>query len=411
MRGTPSLPLLLALGLGLAACAESPTAPGQPGPIDRLPRDLSAAEAELIRANNGFAFDLLREVSAAAPDSNVFLSPLSASIALGMTMNGAAGSTLDAMRGTLGFGDLPLQDINVSYRNLMALLLGLDRTIETGIANSIWYRQGEVFQDVFLRDVRDYFGARVEALDFGDPRSPDVINAWVEAQTRSRIPRIVESIRGDDIMFLINAVYFKAPWAHRFDPANTRDAAFHLADGSTAHVRLMNRSGPLTQVQHERATIVELPYGGGAYGMIIVLPNHGTSVASLVRDLDGATWSSWMAALGDPTDGHIALPRFRLEYEATLNRPLEGLGMGIAFSGAADFSRMQPDGGLFISRVKQKTFLDVDEEGTEAAAVTKVVMGRTSAPGAVVVDRPFILAIREQHSGTIVFMGAVMDPR
>jgi serpin B len=332
-------------------------------------------------------------------------------MALGMTMNGAHGETFEAMRSTLGFGALELQKINASYRTLMALLVDLDPNVKVAIANSIWYRHTLVPQRTFLDDVKGAFQARVEPLDFDDPKSPGVINAWVKEATKGRIPTIIDGeIRSEDIMFLINAIHFKAPWTHRFDARDTRVAPFTLADGSQRSVRMMaNPKAGVRLVHSDGVTIADIPYAGGAYSMAILLPERGRTLDDLVASLDAATWEGWMEKLGELRGIDLRLPRFRLEYKVKLNDALKAMGMGRAFSGA-DFSRMYAGGGVAISTVLQKTFVEVNEEGTEAAAVTKVGMGLVSMPQPFSVDRPFLVAIRERFSGTILFIGKVMDP-
>jgi serine protease inhibitor len=405
--------LALATALGLSGC-ESLFGPGDrdPEPLKELPRALSASEQAVIGASNHFAFGLLRGVVEQDTASNVFLSPLSASMALGMTMNGARGETFSGMRSALGFGAMGPGEVNASYRSLLALLLGLDSSVDLRIANSIWVRQGFPLHDAFVASSREYFDASVTALDFSDPGAPKVINAWVERGTNGKIEEIVEQIDSDVMLYLINAVYFKGSWTTRFDRARTREAPFHRADGSEQRVRMMHL--PQGKVRHLRtpeAEIVDLPYGRGAFSMTVVLPSRGRSLDALLASLDAERWNAWMEQLREG-ELDVFLPRFRLEYEQILNRTLQSLGMERAFApGLADFSGMSPaGGGLFISQVKQKTYVDVNEEGTEAAAVTSVEIRLVSAPPSFVADRPFLVAIRERLSGTILFLGIIGAP-
>jgi serpin B len=404
-------PLLAPLAaLLLAACAESSTAPR---PIESLPRELSAAEREVIAASNGFAFDLLRQVSREQPGENVFLSPLSASMALGMTMNGARGSTFDAMRSTLGFAGLEQPEINASYRSLLDLLRGLDPSVQMFVANSIWYRDGFPVEPAFLDTTRTYFDARVEALDFGDPASVETINDWVRENTRGKIDSILEEIGPLDVMYLINAVYFKGDWAARFDPAATRDAPFHDAGGEhvVGTVRMMHRDGPTRLYRGAGFQAIDLPYGAGAFSMTVILPDRGVDVDATLADLTPERWAEITQGLAE-VGLAVELPRFRLEYERHLNDALEALGMGVAFGhGPTDFTGISPlPNDLFISDVLQKTFVNVDEEGTEAAAVTSVTVAVSSMPPTLTVDRPFLFAIRERFSGTLLFLGRMVLP-
>ncbi|MGD8700241.1 MAG: serpin family protein [Gemmatimonadales bacterium] len=404
------LPLAVAL-VPLAGCGDGPTGPS--GKIEGLPRPLDVSEVEIVNANNHFGFDLLRELNAADPDSNIFISPLSASMALGMTLNGAAGSTYDAMRATLGFGEMSNEAINQSYRGLIDLLIDLDPRVTFGLGNSIWYREGFPVEQDFLDTTREYFDAEVAALDFNDPASVGVINGWVEEKTAGKIDQIIEPpINPLTIMFLINAIYFNGTWTYEFDPEETEQAPFYRPDGSTVPIMLMAQETDLAYVNHERYQAVDLPYGGEAFSMTVVLPREEVSIDSLVAELDTEGWESLLAD-ARVTGLELHLPRFKLEYEKVLNDALKALGMEVAFvGGAADFSRIAVGRELYISRVKQKTFVEVDEEGTEAAAVTVVEMRETSIPSGpplMRVDRPFLFAIRERFSGTILFIGKIIN--
>ncbi len=407
-----SLAVAIATLVLASGCGDGTTGPNGVEPITRLPRELSAAEQEVIQANNIFAFNLLAKLNGADPDSNIFISPLSASMALGMTLNGAAGTTFDAMRSTLGFGELEQTAINESYRDLIALLLDLDGTVTFGLGNSIWYRQGFPVQEEFLTATRDYFDAEVAALDFSDPASADVINDWVAEKTNDKIDEIVQApIDPMTVMFLINAIYFNGTWTYEFDPALTEMAPFHGKDGSAGQVMMMAQEADLSYGWSESYQVVDLPYGGGAFTMTIVLPREDVDLDGLVAVLDAEGWAELTSDL-ETTGIKLFLPRFKLEYEKVLNDALKALGMEVAFSGGADFSRITPDRQLYISSVKQKSFVEVDEEGTEAAAATVVEVRETSiggGPPELRVDRPFLFAIRERLSGTILFLGKVVD--
>jgi serine protease inhibitor len=403
--------LLLA---GLAGC-DSIFGPGEDkqAPLTELPRALSSEETQIIQRSNRFAFDLLRETSARDTAANVFLSPLSASMALGMTMNGAANGTFDGMRRTLGFDGMSQEQINESYRSLIDLLLALDNGVDMRIANAIWVRQGFPLLPTFVDATRQYFDATTRELDFGSPATLDVINGWASQSTNGRIKKILEEPISPDVMlYLMNAIYFKGTWAQQFDPRDTRPAPFYRADGAQHTVQMMRMEKGQTRTYGDsKVQIVDLPYGRGAYSMTLVLPREGHSLDTLVAELDAQRWQGWIDGLRDASLD-VYLPRFRLEYEAILNKTLMALGMEEAFEAArADFSRMTPGGGLYISKVKQKTFLEVNEKGTEAAAVTSVEMSLTSAAPSFRADRPFLMVIRERLSGTILFIGAIGAPQ
>jgi serine protease inhibitor len=406
------------LALALAACSSSgPTESDKPAPkeITALPRVLSADELAVIGASNAFGFDLLRELNKTRTTENVFISPISASMALGMTMNGTAGQTFDEMRSTLKFGTTPLDRINTSYGALITMLRGLDPAVDFRIANSIWYRTGFPVDNAFITTTRNFFDARVSALDFGNASAAEgTINSWVDQSTGGKIKKIVEGIT-DEVMFLINAIYFKGNWTEQFDKTKTRDEQFTTLGGTKVPVKMMNREGKVRFAFSSEGMVADLAYGGNAYTMTIFLPTEGRNINDAVTSLTAASWAQLVAPLTTDRDKiQVSLPKFTLEWEATLNNQLQSLGMKLPFSQtSADFSRLSPSGGpgkLFISMVKQKTFVDVNEEGTEAAAATSVGIMPTSLPPSVRVDRPFIFAIRERLSGTILFVGKIVRP-
>jgi serpin B len=384
-----------------------------PGPIDELPRALTLAEQQIIRSSNVFGFDLFRRVHASETGANVFVSPLSASMALGMTMNGAAGDTWEGMRAALRMQDLAELQINESFRDLEELLVTVDPRVTLQIANSVWSRQGIPFEPAFFTALTDYFGAEARELDFGAPGAADVINQWASDATNGLIRKVLDRVEAHHIMFLLNAVYFKGQWQRPFDPDDTRSTPFTRADGTQVQVPMMSLTGlswPYARTQDYEA--LELSYGGGAYAMTVVLPAQGRTLADLAASLDAPAWDALVAGL-DSARLEVGLPRFRLAYETLLNRPLMDMGMARAFSSAADFTRLTPlarTDPVCIHFVKQNTFVEVNEEGTEAAAVTTVGVSVTSLPPSFIVDRPFLFVIRERFSGTVLFIGAIGDP-
>lgn len=405
-----------------AAAALIASACGREGPtsplITALPRALTTGEEKLIAADNRFAFTFLRQMAQATRDTlpNLFVSPLSVAMALGMTYNGAAGTTEAAMRRTLELEGMTLPEVNDASRSLIALLRGLDPRVRFQIANSIWYRQSFTVEQPFIDANRTYFDAEVAALDFSLPAAPQRINDWVTRQTQGLITQIVESPLPDyAMMYLINAIYFKGDWTQQFDRARTAPAAFHLVDGSTAQVPMMRSGDPIRVRAHRAADleVAELPYGGRAFAMTIVMPRDPAALDTLLAGLTAEQWDSWVARL-DTISIQVSLPKFRLVNDLSLVAPLKALGMGIAFDcdppEMADFTRMHQPQEACITNVKHKTYVDVNEEGTEAAAVTAVEVGVTSLPPTIVIDRPFLFAIRERLSGTIVFLGAIRNP-
>ena len=405
---------LAAIALAVVACGAStePKTGGAPDELKALPRALTAAEQRVSSSGNDFAFALFQKVNAAQRDSNVFISPVSASMALGMTMNGAANRTYDQMRAALQFGDASQQQINDGYKGLIALLGSLDASTTFGLANSIWYDQTYPFTQSFLDVGRSYFDAEIRPMDFASPSTPTTINNWVSDKTQGKIPTIVDRIDPGLVMLLINAIYFKGSWRSRFDPAQTRDAEFHAAGGLMQTGKFMHHPAgtAIKVIASEDYDMAELPYGNGAWAMTIVLPHPDKDVETVAASLDRNRWDLLTTHLQESGNTELFLPKFKLGYERLLNDDLKALGMTDAF-GTADFSRMSSRNDLYIEFVKQKTFVDVNEEGTEAAAVTAVGIAVTSAgppPAVFRVDRPFIFAIRERLTGTILFMGKIV---
>ncbi|TVR64249.1 MAG: serpin family protein [Gemmatimonadales bacterium] len=410
---TLSLALLVLVAPALSGC-DSLVGAGDPGPqpptpITELPRALSAAEVQVIQAGNSFGFDLLRRLADEKPDRTVFVSPLSASMALGMALNGADGATFDGMREALHLEGLDEEGINAGYRDLLDLLEGLDPEVELGVANAVWHRTGIQVLDDYRTRVQDAFDARIEGLDFSDPGAAARINGWVRDATNGRIDEMVTPpIPGNMVAYLLNAVYFKGGWTEPFDPDLTRSARFRLADGNTAPIDLMMRDDTIRHRVAGNWAAADLPYAGGAFAMTVVVPAEGVSLDQLLNELTPEWWGELVEGLGT-SRALVSLPRFELEWEGTLNDVLEGMGMAAAFDpGQANFSRMFQGGGVWIDEVKQKSFLRVDEEGTEAAAATSVSMP-SSMPPEIRADRPFLLAIRERLTGSILFVGAIRE--
>jgi serpin B len=399
----------LALTALMPACAAEN--PGPMSPIEQLPRALSVQERQVVAGTADFGLGMLRDLHERSDEANVFISPLSASMALGMTLNGAEGQTLTAMRSSLGLEGLSDADLNDAYRNLTALLLGLDSNIDLSIANSLWVREGFPVEGAFVQALRTSFDAEVRSLDFSAASAPATINGWVGQKTNGRIDEIVQSIDPDLVLYLINAVWFKARWTDRFDPAATRDMPFHRLDGSTSSIPFMNRTGTYGYQSNDLFQAVDLSYGRGAYHMTVLVPTGSGGVDAVIDAMTPRRWTDWMGSFHE-TKISLALPRFRIEYDVALNETLKALGMTPAFDpAAADFSRItKARDDLYISSVRQKTFVEVNEEGTEAAAATSVGISVTSAPPAVIVDRPFIVAIRERLSGTLLFIGRIGAP-
>ncbi len=400
---------LVTLSLCFLSCKDFGTAPEK-----QEVRQLTELEKRLVQTSNQFGFNLLRTVNQSEAGKDVFISPLSVSMALGMTLNGANGTTQEAIRTTLGFSEMTMEEINKTYYALMQLLRNLDPKVQFKIANSIWHRLDFSVEQEFVETNRRYFEAAVKGLNFSSPDASRTMNSWVEANTNGKIKTIVPNpIPSYIVMYLINAIYFKGTWTYQFDRTKTIDAPFFLPDGTTKPAKLMQLRTTLPYVETATYQAIELPYGDSLFNMIVVLPKRGESPETFANSLSQDSWNVLRTSLHAQL-GRVFLPKFKLEFEKLLNDQLKAMGMEVAFDAdRADFTKIHRAGGLFISEVKHKTFVQVDEEGTEAAAVTSVEIGRTSTPPEFLmrVDRPFFFAITERHSGTLLFVGKIVEPK
>ncbi len=363
--------------------------------------------SSVASANTKLGFKLLHDLREREPGPNIFISPLSISIALTMTYNGAVGETEHAMAEVLEIEGLGLDTVNHSNAALRNSLENPGPKVEISIANSLWSRQGVEFNTNFLERNQQFFEAEIASLDFSIPQAIKIINGWVNTNTNGKIEEIVSEIGPGTVLFLINAIYFKGSWQDEFDTSQTRPGIFQLSDGSEKQVEMMSRTGQYPYFRGEHFEAAGLPYGDGRLSMYIFLPNLDSNLNEFLEGLNAESWKHWLSQFHKETL-YMMLPRFKLEYEVTLNDTLRALGMGIAFSGGANFSGMGPP-GLFISEVRHKTFVEVNEEGTEAAAVTAVTMVESAEP-VFRVDRPFFFTIYDTTTETILFMGTVTEP-
>lgn len=374
--------------------------------------EVVASKSRLLQSSNTFGVELLKEISAQqAQPENVFVSPLSISMALGMTANGANGATRTAILEALQMGNLSISDANQIFEDILQSWPALDPDVQLNIANSIWYRQGFSILPTFEQINQLYFNAQVNALDFNDANAKNTINDWVSAETNGKIPTIVDNITPQHVMFLINAVYFNADWTQAFDPANTQAWPFRLSNGSTINTDMMF-DGNLTYHYgiNNEVEIADVPYEDGKFSMTVLLPREGVTVTDVLDNMSHTKWESWLMALDSTSTPTLYLPKLELDYEIKLKEVLTAMGMGIAFSeGTADFSNIA-EGRLSISEVTHKTYLKVDEAGTEAAAATSVGIVLTSAPASMIVNKPYLIVIRERETNGILFIGKIENP-
>lgn len=377
---------------------------------------LNSFDASMVERANEFGFNLYKNL--AQSNENMMISPVSISLAMDMAYNGATGETREAMAKALNIQGIEIENLNNNNLGLLYLLTTADPKLTLNIANSIWMVDDYKFSETFVKTVKDDYQADARKLDFSDPKSADVINKWVKDETQGNIDQIVTPpIDPETIMLLINAVYFKGAWTSPFETALTTDQSFKLADGQTVTVPTMYQSGSFNYLKTADFQALRLPYGEKQQmAMVLFLPNQDVSLSDFQTQLNQDNWSNWMRSF-EEKEGSLMLPRFTMEYENSLNQAMTDLGMGIAFkSGQADFSGMTAAGvvdNIYINDVKHKTFIQVDEAGTKAAAVTSVEIGATSMPVydfELKFDRPFFYAIQDRETGAIIFMGSVFDP-
>lgn len=396
----------------LAACQNDEN-PSKPEPKPRKDISLTRVEQSLLDANTDFAFRFFSQVCNTEDEKpNVFVSPLSASLCLSMITNGASGNTLTEMQDVLGFpaSSFSLDDLNNYNQKLTTALLDLDNTTQLGIANSIWIKQGFKVYDSFVNVNKQMYDAQVQELDFTSPTAKDVINRWCAEQTNDCIKEVIKVIPANARMYLLNALYFKGIWASQFEKSATRQENFTNSDGTQQKVNMMNQTEMFNYTKNSTFSIAELPYGNEAFSMVILLPSGGKTLDESLSELTSENWKEWNSNMAGK-QLQVKLPRFKVEYDKTLIDDMIAMGMKDAFDGnKADFSKMSA-AELYVGILQQFTYINVDEEGTEAAAVTVGGM-LDSAVGLPVtipfyVDSPFAFMIKEKSTGAILFMGKV----
>jgi len=403
---THRFPIMTALAAFLMITSCSPQ-------IDDPEFDYNLKSAKVIQTQNDFGLELLKSVFQKEDAPNVMISPASVSIALGMAYNGAETSTREAFETLLDYEGLSREEVNEITRELIHVLVTNVKGNLLEIANSMWYHEGFPVEEDFISLNSHYYDAEVREIDFGHAEAVKTINDWVSGHTHGKIDKIIDSIDPEVMMFLINAIYFNCVWETEFDPQDTYRAPFYHEDGSSfGQVDMMHLKSTLNASFTEDFAAVELPYKNGKFSMFLFLPEEGKGVGDLVSALDGNTWSQWLEGFSEVEKFTIEMPKFEFEYERSLAEDLKSMGLDVAFSDTeADFSGISPE-YLYITDVIHKTYIKVNEEGTEAAAVTAVVMGVTSAGPVnyLRLDRPFLFAITENSSQSILFMGKVAEP-
>jgi len=370
---------------------------------------------KLVSSSNFFSFEIFKTIQASEPSGkNLMISPLSISYALGMLYNGANGNTKDEIRKMLGFSNLSDEQVNSNFQSLTKALTSIDEKVNVSIANSIWYRKDFTVLADFLNTNQTYFGAEIQSLNFGDPNSLLIINKWVSDKTQQKIPEILKEIPAEAVMYLINAIYFKGIWKYKFKKEETQLGSFYSDDKCKCYLQVptMKQEGDFKTMSNSTFSALELPYGQGNFSMVVILPNYDKTIGNVMAGFDATQWQNLNASLMPVKGLKIKLPRFKFEYEKSLVKSLQTLGMNDAFAnGIADLSKINALSKLFVSEVKHKSFIEVNEDGTEAAAVTSIELTITSIIlNEFVVNRPFIFVIKENSTGAILFMGQVYNP-
>ncbi len=360
-----------------------------------------------VAQDNDFAFDLLRQTIAHNNDPNIFISPLSMSMALGMAWNGAAGVTKDEMAAALRMDGLSDQEINEYYDIMRKGLLGADPKTKLNIANSIWYREGFPVKNEFLQINKSYFNAEVRELDFSQPKALDIINGWCAKATNNLIKKPLDKISADAMLYLINAIYFKGVWVKQFEKEKTYESDFLSENSTTTRANMMNQKDTFLYAKDDQAQYLEMPYGNQAFSMTVILPNDGITTSQVLEELSAEQLANIRATLKKQVV-NVHFPKFKVEQKFEMKDPMMALGMQQAFGEEADFSPIS-DRHLLISRIIHSTFCEVDEVGTEAAAVTIIEFELTSMPmdPIFLANKPFIFLIREKSTGVILFAGKI----
>ncbi|MBN1767295.1 MAG: serpin family protein [Prolixibacteraceae bacterium] len=380
-------------------------------PVNPTPIELDLKSQQLVEADNAFGLDVFQRLNA-EEDGNFMVSPLSISQALAMTYNGAEGETKTAMEDALKVGGLTPDEINQSYQTLVNALLKADNRVTLDIAQSIWYRENFHVEPGFISTNQNYYDAEVRELDFGRSDALDIINGWIETQTHDKIQDMIKRIDPNHVMFLINAIYFKGSWQSKFDVENTTQKPFYVDADKTINVDMMQKSDSVMYQQSELFAAIEMPYGRGNFNMVVLLPNSDKTIDDVAAELTAENWDNWMDSFYAVNDLNVQLPKFKAEYEVKLNDVLSAMGMEVAFTPGADFSGIDGSGDIWIDYVQHNTFIEVNEEGSEAAAATVVAMREYAAmPVSFNANRPFIYAITEKETGAILFIGKMIQPR
>lgn len=381
--------------------------------ISKEPINLTVEQKQIVSSSNVFGLNIFKQVATNAKDGeNVFVSPLSVSIALSMLYNGADGTTKEELQKALGYDGLTDEQVNIANRDLIKALIEADPKVAMEIANSIWYKNTFEVEQPFLAVNRDYLSADVRSASF-DEATKDLINTWVSDKTHKKIKSIVDQIPDNAVMYLINAIYFKGIWQYQFEKSKTQKLDFNLQAGNKKPTDFMVQEGSFDYLQNDLFTAINLPYGSGNFSMLALVPKGDNTCKNILNELTAENWASWNSSL-HKTNVKVYLPKFKFSYKRELNDDLITLGMPTMFSDYfANLSRINKNASIAVSKVMHKTFVEVNEEGTEAAAVTSVEIVFTSVGSGPIefkADKPFVFVIMEKDTKALLFTGIMNEP-
>ncbi len=399
----------IAIPLLFIRCSKTP----EDLPKDPVPINLNATQTALVKSGNTFAFDIFRLILENSDESqNIIISPLSISYGLSMTVNGADGATREAMLNALRVNGITPEEINAPYKDLTEALLSVDKRVIMSIANSVWTEDDFAVKKSFIDILTSYYDAESKSFDIDDVNAPKKINEWISGKTNGLIREMVDKLNDNTVMLLINAIYFKGKWKLQFDPDDTSEKPFYKPSGNQSDVQMMKQTEDFRVYDGDGFILAEFPYGQGNFVMDIILPDTKTGTGGILPSFTGGAFAAWVDQLGE-REVKVSIPRFKYGYKKKLKEILTDMGMGIAFTDAADFTNIAETPPLLINDVTHQAFIETNEEGTEAAAATIVDIGVTSMPPPPLefnADHSFLYIIREIETNSIIFMGRVADP-
>lgn len=400
--------LLSILGLIWTSCQKEENTPKEQPVIDPV------LKSAVVERNNTFSLDIFKQLVTNDPSGdNVFISPLSMYYALNMAGVGSDANTRTEFGNLLGWEETNDSAVLVTMKQLYSELMPTDNQITLEIANSLWQRQDFPIYDDYKTKISTWFDGEVSTQDFNDPKTVTLINNWIAAKTHDKITNMLTEISPNAVLFLINAIYFKGDWKYKFDKQYTVDGNFTKENGETMTAKFMNAKPTIRYLVNDYCTMVSLPYADSAYTMVLLLPKSNSDINSLLEQLNTETFIGWQNQMAY-TDVDVSLPKFKFTYgNREISPELKTLGLLDAFdSYHANFSKISPE-QIFISMVLHKAFIEVNEEGSEAAAATIIGFENTSIgpeKPTFIANRPFLFAICHRPTNTILFVGKVAYP-